>query len=74
MRCVCRYQAGESDYFNKRKPLHMKKLSDISINYGLIAEGPLLGHPVILFGRCVIVDPTLDAIAFTDKLRKLQKV
>jgi len=52
----------------------MKKLNDIVICYGLVAEGPLLGHPVIVFDRRVIVNPTLDAIAFTDKLRKLQKV
>ena len=52
----------------------MKKLSDIVICYGLVAEGPLLGHPVIVFDRRVIVDPTLDAIFFADKLQKLQKI
>lgn len=52
----------------------MKKLSDIVICYGLIAEGPLSGCPVIVFDRRVIVDPTLDAIAFADKLRKLQTI
>lgn len=52
----------------------MKKLSDIVICYGLVVEGPLMGHPVIILDRCVIVDPTSDAIAFTDKLIKLQKI
>ena len=52
----------------------MKKLSDMLICYTICVSGPKCGHPAIFIDGRVIVDPTLDAIAFTDKLKKLQKV